>query len=120
MASFTEAMAAARQGKRVRCRDWSAKIWAEWKMDHLLFENNGNDIYIDATVIDGPWEIESPSYSFLEAVEMMEKEPGKKMRSRLGQIWFYTNGIIVRYGSECAFPNALSPLEIRGKWTEVT
>jgi hypothetical protein len=85
MATFMEAMQAARDGKRVRMKHhqsgWFKWIVGKFTEHGCLTSQDGGCPNISSMALDGEWEIEQPppkKYSFLEAVALMEQ--GKTMR----------------------------------------
>jgi hypothetical protein len=81
MASFMEAMKAAREGKRVRAPHGE---WMKAASRHMVWADpreRDNYVLLTLDMMNLDWEIEQPPpkrYTFLEAVAMMEQ--GKRMR----------------------------------------
>jgi hypothetical protein len=112
MASFMEAMKAAREGKRVRCR--ANYRWCWWREYRLEFVD-GDCPWIADYVLDDVWEIESKKYTFLEAVALMEQ--GKTMLSPNGMRTKLRSTLLA---NENNGPKMLLLEEINGMWTEET
>lgn len=116
MATFLEAMQAAREGKRVTVRPLQ---WMKYHNGSMWYES-GNAVHLDPFIITNnhEWQIEPPpprEYTFLEAVEMMEK--GKKMKC-LNSEWIYSNDSSGFVGADLC-RSGLPIADIKGKWIEV-
>lgn len=116
MATFMEAMLAARDGKKVRA---PTRRWVTFVGGILTYaDSEGGTAPLFSNYISDYWEIypDPPrEYDFMEAVEMMEK--GKKIKSlQSGMIHWWNNG----YMTVTPGGLALHADEIKGKWVEVS
>jgi hypothetical protein len=123
---FLTAMRAARDGKRVRMVGTEAtggSGWYRWA-DYRLVTDSGMGVSVASRYLDARWEIEQPpprEYNFLEAVEMMKAEGGKKMRPKSWKIRQYA--IVDHDGSFMFFRDSdphLSAADVLSPWVEVT
>jgi hypothetical protein len=84
MATFMEAMQAAREGKRVRC---NRAHWMKADGRFMVWSPELDDcVYLTLDMFDAEWEIEQPPskrYTFLEAVALMEQHKARVMKSLL-------------------------------------
>lgn len=120
MATFMEAMHAARNGKRVRRGPgWNWCIFRSTVFCSVTeSENKLSQMVLTDGMLDNDWEIEQPSrnYTFMEAVEMMKR--GKVMRSPNNISTIY-DPISTYFYSTCGVRSSFLMCEIDGKWTEV-
>jgi hypothetical protein len=111
MATFMEAMQAARDGKRVRP---TGGFWCHWYAECLRIVDSAPAGITNS--IFGEWEIETPPpkrYSFVEAVALMEQ--GKTMISPNGMRTKLRSTLLA---NENNGPKMLLLEEINGLWTE--
>jgi hypothetical protein len=128
MATFMEAMQAAREGRRVRFAVNTGH--GRWVKRHHLDTNglvwdmggNGYDyILLTLDLLDKTWEIEQPPpkrYSFLEAVALMEQHKVSRIRSVLSGHQFHLvsyNSLLFSHGAQ----RGPTIQEIQGQWEEV-
>jgi hypothetical protein len=118
MASFMEAMKAAREGKRVRAPHGE---WMKAASRHMVWADpreRDNYVLLTLDMVNLDWEIEQPPpkrYTFLEAVAMMEQ--GKTMLSPNGMRTKLRSTLLA---NENNGPKMLLLEEINGMWTEET
>lgn len=118
MATFMEAMQAARAGRLVKIKD--LKDWNYWDniLQCLCDVATQDVIYIDDQILDSEYEIgpmttKEKEYTFLEAVEMMKQ--GKVMKSAESLHTFRSSYDRMKADSD----RWLWFSEIEGKWIEV-
>jgi hypothetical protein len=124
MATFMEAMQAAREGKRVRPHPDCVinGRWHRWGDGRLWIEaSRTHPADVCAMYLDCEWEIEQPPpkrYTFLEAVALMEQHKVSRIRSVLSGHQFH----LVSYDSllfSRVAQRGPTIQEIQGQWEEV-
>ena len=115
MATFIEAMRAAREGMRIRRLYGPSESWMRASKYNWMLDEANNPVQLNVYDDTRVWEIEAPpprEYTFMEAIAMMEK--GKKMRSTSGIYWIDDLHCLKE-----ARDMPLHVNEMKGKWTEV-